>query len=74
MSVNDVSHRLLSVQMQEKNAIAEAAILNTDRGKNLQEILKGGGSVGVSMRGTGTTRLYIHSPGRASTWVDALGP
>jgi hypothetical protein len=56
MSVNDVSHRLLSVRMQEKNAIAEAAILNTDRGKNLQEILKSGGSVGVSMRGTGTTK------------------
>ncbi len=56
MSVNDVSHRLLSVRMQAKDAIAEAAILNTDRGRNLQEILKGGGSVGVSMRGTGTTK------------------
>lgn len=56
MGVNDVSHRLLSLAMNGKDAVAEAAILNTDRGRNLQEILKGGGSVGVSMRGTGNTK------------------
>ncbi len=56
MGVDDVSHRLLSVGMKGKDAVAEAAILQTSKGKNLLEILKGGGSVGVSMRGTGNTR------------------
>jgi len=55
LSVSEISHRLTSLRMDEKNAICEASILNTDRGRNLQEILKEG-SIGVSMRGTGTTR------------------
>ena len=56
MSVDDVSHRLLALRMDGKNAVAEAAILKTSKGSNLMEILKGGGSVGVSMRGTGNTK------------------
>jgi hypothetical protein len=56
MNVDDVSHRLLKVSMHDHDAVAEAAILATSKGTNLQAILAGGGVVGCSMRGTGTTQ------------------
>jgi uncharacterized protein (DUF2249 family) len=52
--VDDVSHRLTRFGMDGKSAMAEAAILSTAKGKNLLAIIMSGGSVGVSMRGTGT--------------------
>jgi hypothetical protein len=53
MGVDDVSHRLLNVTMNGHDAVAEASILGTIKGTNLQAILAGGGVVGCSMRGTG---------------------
>ena len=55
MTADDVSHRLLNVAMCDHDATAEAAILGTTKGSNLRAILQGGGVVGCSMRGTGTT-------------------
>jgi len=56
LGVNDISHRITKLSMREKDGIAEAAILKTDRGRNLQAVIEGGGSLGVSMRGVGSVK------------------
>jgi hypothetical protein len=56
LGVNDISHRLTKLSMRDKDGIAEAAILKTDRGRNLQAVIAGGGSLGVSMRGRGSIK------------------
>jgi len=56
LGVNDISHRLTKLSMKDKDGIAEAAILKTDRGRNLQAVIEGGGSLGVSMRGRGSIK------------------
>jgi hypothetical protein len=53
--INDISHRITKLGMENKNGVAEAAILKTDRGRNLQAVIDGKGSVGASMRGVGST-------------------
>ena len=56
LGVNDISHRLTKLSMLDKDGVAEAAILKTDRGRNLQAVIEGGGSLGVSMRGRGSIK------------------
>jgi len=56
LGVNDISHRITKLSMREKDGVAEAAILKTDRGRNLQAVIAGGGSLGVSMRGRGSIK------------------
>ena len=56
LGVNDISHRITKLSMREKDGVAEAAILKTDRGRNLQAVIAGGGSLGVSMRGVGSVK------------------
>lgn len=52
-----VSHILRDIHLDENGAvIGEIEILDTARGKDLKAIIGAGGSVGVSSRGTGTTR------------------
>lgn len=51
--VSDISHRLLSLSMSGRDAICEAAVLGTTKGKDLLEVIRSGGSLGVSARGSG---------------------
>lgn len=50
-----VSHLLTSLDLDGDVVMGEVEILDTDIGRNLKAILKGGGAVGVSSRGYGTT-------------------
>lgn len=61
LQVDDVSHRISRLMMRGRDAVAEAAILSTAKGKNLTVIINSGGSLGVSMRGTGTVKEGIVS-------------
>ncbi len=54
-SFDNVTHLWEKVWMSEKQVFGEATILNTDRGKTLQEIVRVAGSVPVSARGFGRT-------------------
>ena len=51
-----VSHIVTKLWIESGVVMGEAEILNTTEGKNLQAILEGGGKVGVSSRGFGTTK------------------
>jgi len=51
-----VSHLVTKLWIENGKVMGEAEILNTTEGKNLQAILEGGGKVGVSSRGFGTTK------------------
>jgi len=52
-----VSHVITSLEVQEDGTvIGEAEILDTSRGQDLKALLKSGCSVGVSSRGTGSTK------------------
>lgn len=54
MELDQVSHVVEDVELDEKGvAHAVLKILNTTKGKNLAAIIKGGGAVGISARGTG---------------------
>lgn len=55
-SLSKASHLVTSLHLEGEIVIGEAEILNTYEGKNLKAIIEGGGSVGVSSRGFGTTR------------------
>ena len=64
LEVDEVSHRLLSVEMEGDKAVATAQVLPTARGKNLLVILRHGGSLGVSARGTGSV-TRVNKQGKA---------
>ena len=52
-----VSHVITGLEVQEDGTVVgEADILDTSRGQDLKALLKSGCSVGVSSRGTGSTR------------------
>ena len=55
MELDQVSHVVEDVELDEKSGVANAIvrILGTTKGKNLAAIIKGGGAVGVSARGMG---------------------
>lgn len=56
-SINRISHVLTNLYIDEDGIlIGEAEILPTERGKNLEAILKSGCKLGVSSRGTGTLK------------------
>lgn len=50
-----VSHIITSLGVEGGKVIGEAEILDTDRGRNLQALLKAGCKIGVSSRGYGST-------------------
>jgi hypothetical protein len=56
LELDQVSHLLTKVEMVGVTAYAEAKVLPTSRGKNLQVILKHGGSLGISARGFGSVK------------------
>jgi len=72
MGLDDVSHRLLKLEMKNKEAWAEAAVLPTTKGKNLAVLIKAGGSVGVSARGLGTVEKGIVKEGYVLYGVDCV--
>jgi hypothetical protein len=51
-----VSHIISDLHMEGDVVVGTAHILDTDEGRNLKAILDGGGAVGVSSRGFGTTK------------------
>lgn len=51
-----VSHLLTNLQIKDGIVVGEAEVLDTERGKILKAILQAGGRVGISSRGTGSTR------------------
>ena len=73
--INDISHRITRLMMEDKNGVAEAAILKTDRGRNLQAVIAGGGAVGASMRGVGSVvEGVIQSDWKLEAIDFVLGP
>jgi len=72
MGLDDVSHRLLKLEMRNKEAWAEAAVLPTTKGKNLAVLIKAGGSVGVSARGLGTVEKGVVQEGYILHGVDCV--
>jgi hypothetical protein len=51
-----VSHIISDLHMEGNAVIGTAVILDTTEGRNLKAIIEGGGAVGVSSRGFGTTK------------------
>lgn len=51
-----VSHLVTNLHLEGNVVVGEAQILDTAEGRNLKAILEGGGQVGVSSRGFGTTK------------------
>lgn len=72
MGLDDVSHRLLKVEMKAKEAWAEAAVLPTTKGKNLAVLIRAGGSVGVSARGLGAVEKGIVKEGYVLCGIDCV--
>jgi len=73
--INDISHRITKLGMEDKNGVAEAAILKTDRGRNLQAVIAGGGAVGASMRGVGSVKEgLVQSDWKLEAIDFVLGP
>jgi hypothetical protein len=54
LELDNISHRLLGVEMVGEKAYASAQVMPTTKGKNLMVILGHGGSLGVSSRGFGS--------------------
>jgi len=52
--LKDVSHIVTGLEMKGNEGFATIKILNTDAGKNVQEIIRGKGRVGISTRSVGT--------------------
>ena len=52
--LKDVSHVVTKLEMIGNNGYATVRILNTEAGKNIQQIVKGGGRIGISTRSVGT--------------------
>lgn len=51
-----VSHKIISIEQEGKNFIGKALILNTPKGKVIQNLLEGGVKIGMSTRGAGGTK------------------
>jgi hypothetical protein len=75
LHIADISHRLTKLEMKSKEGWCEAAVLKTVRGNDLIEIIKGGGRVGASMRGTGSVKEGVVQEDWRLQGVDmVLGP
>jgi hypothetical protein len=75
LHIADISHRLTKLEMLDKSAWCEAAVLKTVRGNDLIAIIRGGGRVGASMRGTGSVKEGVVQEDWRLQGVDmVLGP
>jgi hypothetical protein len=76
LEVDQVSHMLESVSLDEKTGLVTAIlrIFGTTKGRNLASILRGGGALGVSARGVGETKkegkVEVIQPGYRLLGVD----
>jgi len=52
--LKDVSHVVTGLEMKGNNGYATIKILNTSAGKNVQEIIRGKGKIGISTRSVGS--------------------
>ncbi|MCK4731584.1 MAG: hypothetical protein KAT65_03915 [Methanophagales archaeon] len=52
--LKDVSHVVTKLEMVKNDGYATIKILNTDAGRNVQEIIRGSGKIGISTRSVGT--------------------
>lgn len=69
--VDDVSHVIEDVSVDDKGtAWADVKVLPTTKGRNLMAILKGGGRLGVSARGTGDVKDGLVQDGYSLHGVD----
>ena len=74
VKLSNVSHLITKLEMQGKEVIGEAEILDTPMGKVAQALIKGGVQVGISSRGMGTLsegqdgRKYVNEDFRLITW------
>jgi len=62
-NVDDVAAVLEDVEMTGTDVFATAKILPTQRGQNVQAIIRNGGSVGVSAKCTGSVKEGVVQPG-----------
>lgn len=53
IDLNNVSHIITEMRMDENNVLGKAKLLNTPKGQIAKAILEGGGKLGVSSRGSG---------------------
>ena len=53
-SIKDTSHIITQLELKGDDGFATLKILPTSAGKNVQELVRGGAELGISMRGTGT--------------------
>tara|TARA_B100001123_G_scaffold74689_5_gene84285 strand:+ start:6218 stop:6823 length:606 start_codon:yes stop_codon:yes gene_type:complete len=54
INLRNASHLVTSCWMEEKNVMGKIQVLNTPSGKILQELVRGGVSIGISSRGMGS--------------------
>jgi hypothetical protein len=75
-NVDDIAAVLEDVTMEGNDVFATARVLNSQRGRNVQAILKGGGAVGVSAKCYGSVKDGRVQPGlvlRGFDFVTAPG-
>lgn len=56
VSLNEVSHRVTKIWMEGNTCNGKIEVLSTPKGKILKELIKAGVKLGISSRGTGSTR------------------
>jgi hypothetical protein len=56
INLKNVSHTVTQIWMEDKSVMGKIKVLDTPSGKILQELIKGGITVGVSSRGMGSVR------------------
>jgi len=56
INLKNASHRVTDIWMEGKKVMGKIRVLDTPAGKTLQELVRGGCSVGISSRGMGSVR------------------
>ena len=56
INLQNVSHLVTSIWMEDKSVMGKIKVLDTPAGKTLRSLVSGGASLGISSRGLGTTK------------------
>ena len=56
INLQNVSHLVTSIWMDDKSVMGKIKVLDTPAGKTLRSLVSGGASLGISSRGLGTTK------------------
>lgn len=62
-SLRDAGAILTRLEMRGDEVIGEAEVLNTSAGRDLQEIIRAGGRIGISSRGSGSVKTESREDG-----------